>query len=398
MTFSEIFDVLLVPRENGSAALGETARWLYETGRAFGAHVELQPFLCRPYVHRAAGWGALVCGLATLAAASRKRFGWSFLLALLLPLYLFLEVEAGLGPSALLGTVEQENVVLRYEAPEPKQKVVLGAHYDTKTDLFDHAARAPVQFLLVPACVLALLVAASGWRRVRKGLSVRGPLALSVLVAAYDVALFLVLSGGSFVARRSPGALDDGSSVALLLRLAEKLGRGEIPLERTSVDIVFFSGEEVGLQGSKAYVERLREPLPFVFVNAEALGAGPRLRFFTSDRSALRRYDAWMPLARKLDTAARRALGRPLEPDALPVTTDTRSFLEAGVPAVTISSYDADRWLRGLHSARDDRERIQLASLERTLRFYEEALRVLDDTTFAAWAHRSNKSSRCHPL
>ncbi len=78
----------------------------------------------------------------------------------------------------------------------------------------------------------------------------------------------------------SPGANDDGTGVAVLLetaRLLAQLARESgSPLPRT-VRFITFGGEEQGLQGSAAYVERHHgsEPLPRFMLNLDELGAGP---------------------------------------------------------------------------------------------------------------------------
>jgi hypothetical protein len=56
----------------------------------------------------------------------------------------------------------------------------------------------------------------------------------------------------------TPGAQDNASGVAVLLELARTLPKLNLPFR---LRFVFFGGEEVGLLGSKAYVDRHREDL-----------------------------------------------------------------------------------------------------------------------------------------
>ncbi len=58
MTFDEILNAILIPRENGSAALAQVAAYLETAARATGAQVLLQEFVCRPYATRLLGGGA----------------------------------------------------------------------------------------------------------------------------------------------------------------------------------------------------------------------------------------------------------------------------------------------------------------------------------------------------
>ena len=55
-----------------------------------------------------------------------------------------------------------------------------------------------------------------------------------------------------------PGGDDDGSGTSLLLSLTRLLARDSIVFS-TSVNIVFFAGEEQGLIGSKALAKEMRE-------------------------------------------------------------------------------------------------------------------------------------------
>ena len=58
----------------------------------------------------------------------------------------------------------------------------------------------------------------------------------------------------------NPGADDNGSGTTALLEIAQALGSSELETRR-SVLVLFFSGEEKGLLGSKDYVARPRFPL-----------------------------------------------------------------------------------------------------------------------------------------
>ena len=99
---------------------------------------------------------------------------------------------------------------------------MFAAHYDTKTDLLDHLERAPAELLAVLVVPLMLAGALAGlwsgrssWRQalLRRITSVAAWAGLG-----YGAVLFTTLSAGAFVPARSPGALDDGASCAVLVR------------------------------------------------------------------------------------------------------------------------------------------------------------------------------------
>ncbi len=385
MTFAEIFDTLLVPRENGSPALDEIANWLEKAGRATGADVAVHEFVCYPYACWIAGAVAAVLGAVYLAAVLRRRFPWALAAAVLLPAYLALELEFYLPLLSRLFPVRERNVVFSFPVSAAERTVILGAHYDTATALLDPARNVSIPYLAVPVCLLAVAAAASGWRRIRQGRNLWGVYLAAAAASAYFGALALYLAGGALVFSRSPGALDNGGSVAVLLKVAEALGSDELALQKTDVQIVFFAGKEVATQGSWQYVNRqlrsdARRPQgPVYFVNAEWLGAGPTLRYFVSDRFVLRRYDASGPLMRTLDRASRAVFQRGLVPDPEPVSTDARTFLARGIPAVCIGSGGNKATpLRGLHSAADNRGRLDTSALERSVEFLKAALQEID--------------------
>lgn len=72
-----------------------------------------------------------------------------------------------------------------------------------------------------------------------------------VMGAHYD-------SRGTFGHVRSPGGNDDGSGTSALLSLARLFKSYNIEFHSTVV-LAFFSGEEQGLRGSKAYAKRLKD-------------------------------------------------------------------------------------------------------------------------------------------
>jgi Peptidase family M28 len=83
-----------------------------------------------------------------------------------------------------------------------------------------------------------------------------------------------------------PGAADDGAGTAILLELARELARR--PQQRNDIIFLFSDGEEVGLLGAHAFLQRDAEMkrIP-VLVNLEARGAsGPSVMFETGDGNA----------------------------------------------------------------------------------------------------------------
>jgi Zn-dependent M28 family amino/carboxypeptidase len=182
----------------------------------------------------------------------------------------------------------------------------------------------------------------------------------------YGALSFVAFSAGAFVPERSPGALDDGGSCAVLVQLAQRLGEAA-PLERTEVEVWLFSAEEVGVQGSWSYAQmRFDRPpqLPTFVVNLEGLGASADHAVLPSERSTLRSFPPDPRLVALLDRVHREHFGGPLRRFPVGGATDARSFLAHGIPAATVVSLEPGHdVMRGLHSARDDRARLDEEAL-----------------------------------
>lgn len=385
------------PRENGSAALHQTATFLSEVLERGGADVELLAFTAHPYALRLAGVVALAGALLYVRFVRARRPGGALAVAVVVPALLLAQLDYQLPVFAWVGAQTQHHVRVRIPAENPTQRLLLTAHYDTKTDALDPVQRAAVEFLALPAVALMILGAVAlelgaRWPRSRRLL--RGAArAAAVGAALYGLASFLALSAGALLPKRSPGALDDGGACAVLVQLAAVLTRAP-PLERTEVEILFFSAEEVGVQGSGEFARRRFGPeaeLPTRVVNLEGLGASADHAVLGRERFALRSFPPDADLVALLDAAHREQFAKPLEVAASGGATDARSFLARGIPAATLITLAAGRRsTRGLHSWRDDRSRLDLNALEASLAYLESAVRAIDSAApRAEWGRGS---------
>jgi acetylornithine deacetylase/succinyl-diaminopimelate desuccinylase-like protein len=370
------------PRENGSAALHDTAAWLVATLQQLGLDVGTIAYVAHPYRLRLAGALALLGGaLYAWALRARRPFA-AALIAVLMPALLLLELDRYVPIVSWIGATPQHHVVARLPARHATQRLILAAHYDTKTDLLDHVQRAPIELLGLP--MTALMIAAAVWAARRRDR--RAPLPRLARVAMwaaplYGAALFASLSAGMLVPAPSPGALDDGAACAVLVRLAERLHAGG-PLPRTEVEIALLSGEEIGVQGSWEYARQHfsgAAELPTSVINLEFIGAAPDLAVFGSEKFSLRSFPPDPVLVDILDAVHRRQRGTPLYVTWYGAATDARSFLAHGVPAATLSSDLPGHALgRGMHGATDSPDRVDPAALDATLDYLAAAVRAAD--------------------
>jgi acetylornithine deacetylase/succinyl-diaminopimelate desuccinylase-like protein len=362
------------PRENGTAALHETARFLFETLSRTGLDVERVAFTAQPWALRLAGVIALAGALLYWRLMRAGRARAALAVAVAFPLLLLAQLEWQIPVFGWIGAEAQDHVLVRRAARSPEQRLILAAHYDTKTDALDHVERSPVDLLALPVIPLMWIGALAALRAARapsRALARLGSLA-AWSAAGYGLATFVALSAGAFLPARSPGALDDGGSCAVLVRVAEELA-ARPPPDRTDVEVLLLSAEEVGVQGSWSYAaERFAGPpdLPTFVVNLEGIGASARLEVLARERFTLRSFEPDARVVELLGARYQLLFGRPLERTAFGGATDARSFLAHGIPAATLVSREPGGGLaRGLHSAQDSRARLDPAALESTVAF-----------------------------
>ncbi len=373
-----------VARENGTAALQQTADFLRDFLAAQGVDVELIPFLATPYRLRLAGVLILAGGVAYFALMRRGRPGPAFLVALFLPVLLLAELDYQAPLFGRIGAQTEYHVRAVVPAAHPEARLIFTAHYDSKTDLLDHVERAPVEAAGLPvvaAMIAGAFSASAAGRRGRRARFLRGFASFATWAAlAYGVAGFAALSAGALVPERSPGALDDGASCAVLARLAADLAAA--PPQRTDVEVILLAAEEVGVQGSYAYAaERFAGPpdLPTYVVNLEGLGESRHLAVLGGEAFTLRTFEPAPEVVALLDRVVLERTGEPLALTPYPGGTDARSFLAHGVPAATLVSLPEDGlFTRDLHSAGDDRSRVDEGALDDALSFLHAVVGAAD--------------------
>lgn len=375
MTTVELLDHLVRPRPNGSDGLLRVASFIEETLRGHGAAVALEPFTATPYGFQLVFLVALLLAGGFALATLRARDGLALLIALAVAILLVVEAELLWSPVSGLLPLREHNIVGVYPGAPDAATLVFSAHYDTTTQFGDHV----VWSRWVPSQAAATVVMlawplAALWRR-RQG----RPLlrTIRVLVSAVVLVPFAAFawffSAGPVLQTPSPGAVDNAGSVAVLLRLAERLSVRPTSAP-TTVKLVFFACEEERALGSWEHAKRLTsQPVTpaLAVINLELIGAGDGLAYVPDEGFTFRRYTSPAGLLAFVDEVARLHWGGPLQPEPIPrvVITDARSFLAHGMPALTLVPDSG--WSRHLHSGRDSRDRIRLPALESAVDFLE---------------------------
>jgi len=374
------------PRENGSAELARAAEFLREALALGGSAVEVWPFTATPWVLRLAGVALLAGCLLYWRWMRQGRHRAALAVALLVPALLLAQLEWMLPVFGWIGAARQVDLLARIPRRLPaEQRIVFAAHYDSKTDALDRFERAPLDRLALPVVALMALGSlaarrASVAQRGRSALAAFGGLA-AWSAAVWGVAAFVALSAGALVPRRSPGALDDGGSCAVLVRLGEALVRGPA-LARTEAWVLLLSAEEVGVQGSWAYARGrfgAGADLPTFVINLEGIGASELHGVLARERTTLRSFAPDPRIVALLGRVHAELFDRALQLGSAGGATDARSFLAHGIPAATLVSLERGRSVpRDLHSARDDRSRLDTAALDASLAYLLAVARSAD--------------------
>jgi Zn-dependent M28 family amino/carboxypeptidase len=217
--------------------------------------------------------------------------------------------------------------------------------------------------------------AGSPWSAVTYPLAIM----MSLAVLAYAFGIGLNLATGRLLPRQSSGAVDDGASCAVLLEMCQRLAAGQVPLVRTAVTVALFCGEEVTMQGSRAYVRSRHWPLPAYSLNLEGLGQDGDYILWQADGTVLGRLPT--------DPALNAAVSACVEAASLRrvclgdrCNSDTDSFLRAGIPSTCLGSLDSRLGMTGLHGPADNPRRIVPERLQEAARDLERLLCYVDST------------------
>ena len=174
---------------------------------------------------------------------------------------------------------------------------------------------------------------------------------------AYGLNLIL----GRFV-RQSQGAIDNGTACAILLGLANRLAKNDIPLLSTKVTIALFTGEEVGMQGSRAYVRSREWPHATAVINLEIMAQDGDYVIWEYQGNTMRLIPTTSWFNKAVATAILDITEQQVRfPKVL--LSDGFSFLSAGIPTTVLGTYHRRMEGGGLHRPTDNLDRVVMSRL-----------------------------------
>ena len=379
----DILKTIAVPRPNGSDEFYRAAEYIKGWLAERNLPVETHLFSMRPYIYEIAATAIIILTILFIYLAFFRKSWLAALPVLLLGLLMLFEFSLGIPVLSGLVRKEAENIVIAFHPGSAEQELIFSAHYDSKTQPLDHRQRELVFKLIIPSVAAGALLALAWWglhyRKRRPGKALRLLLGgLMALLPAYWLLLALTFGGG-FMVRPSPGAVDNGTATAVLMKLSEELA--ELPLEKTAVTVVIFAAEELNVQGSQAYVRDRERTLPCCNVNLELVCQDGDYVYWAEDGVFTSRYSTSKGLNALLDEAVTGTTGRsaaPLE-GAFTTISDSGSFLAAGIPSTTLGNAgSAELGCCFFHSHLDNLERVVPERIDELVQILKEFTLLLD--------------------
>jgi hypothetical protein len=261
-----------------------------------------------------------IAGFALLAAATLLALG---------------ELTGTIAPLRRLTPMRASQNVVSGEQSDKQGTLVLMAHYDAGRSGWLYDLRLPRgigafqlffwSLFLILICTLARLVGMDNL-----------PLTIVQFIPTVLLIASIPLFGDIALASTLPGANDNASGVATVLRLANR------QLQNFDLWILFTGAEEGLLLGSRDWIKRHGkelDPATTVFVNVDTVGAGP-IRHVTKEGLVVR--SAFHPRLIELTET------EGLESHAV---TDAYAIRSAGFPAISIVGFDGEVQAEALEDA-----------------------------------------------
>jgi hypothetical protein len=360
----ELVSRLDFARENATAGLDRGCQVLESSLHEAGHVPQKLPFSC--HAQRADAAGLVLIAAAAFLAWAVWRGNRGALAGFIVAVLLALGAGAGILDPLLAAHPQTSLQLLVEPLGTPVREILLCAHYDTKTELLDHVERSAL------IALAAILCALTCWLVLKRRTGARW------FGSAAAVALLVIgthFAGSRLIDSRSHGIVDDGAACALLVELACWVHSA--PMQSTRVRFVWWSGEEVGAQGSSEFAATNRPSLPRCVVNLEAVGAGSEVAYAPYEWT----HRGLAAADRDLIEAMRLAAKQPLRSIPYPLISDAGSFLRHRTPALTLSNIRRGAlMIRGLHSKRDRLPALDVSGIEATRQTLQTFLRNSDDS------------------
>ena len=136
----------------------------------------------------------------------------------------------------------------------------------------------------------------------------------------------------------------------------------QYPISNTRVTIALFAGEEVQMQGSRAFARDREWPLPAIALNLEVMAQDGGYVYWEQDGNAFGLTPTSQQVNEAIADAVKQVTGQPVQP-AGPVNSDGFSFISASIPTGVLGTFDSRLRETGFHRPTDNLDRVVIARL-----------------------------------
>ncbi|MEW6527533.1 MAG: M20/M25/M40 family metallo-hydrolase [Spirochaetota bacterium] len=370
MNLYEILKHISIPRPNHSDTLDTVSQFLQDTLAQYGIPFEVQHVTIYPYNMLIAGLSCFILALLFAWCIKKQKPLFALVFLVAIPCILIGEFELVKPVISWIVPRESSNIIVKFPNPETTRTLILVAHYDSKTDIFDHLQRAKIYQFIVPSILVGLLIVL--WVALSKKITLlakplfrRSVIGIVILFIIEWLMVAVAMGGFIVLKQQSSGAIDNASSVVTLLGLAHTIKHGAVN-NTVNVEIVFTTGEEINLQGANYYVKSLlsrKRTQELSVINLELVGepgnmvywhkAGVMLSFYRADSNLIEK------LAKAYILVTKKNIG------TLPkLTDDSIMFMRKGIPAITVGFANEKDGVSGLHSPKDNLQRVSMDNIQ----------------------------------
>jgi hypothetical protein len=370
----------------GSDAERRAAAHLTERLRSFGRDAELEPTRVRPGYPVTHAVHALLGIAGSVVSVSHPLIGIVLAFVAVVSTFGDLTGTFYLVRQLTPGRASQNVVSPERSGGDKPGLLVLTAHYDAartgaifgrrsleRTAALSKTIRRPIgrfaplfwSLVVILVCALLRLIGITPLP-----VTVVQFVATVVLIVAVPLLLDIALSGVV------PGANDNASGVATVLRLAQRFGGANL-LRHFEVMVLLPGAEEGFLLGMRAWLRRHKKELDAsstIFVNVDTVGHGT-VRWQTKSGFIfpLSFHPALLELCAELGEKhnARGVVSR--------IVSDAYSARAAGFPAVSIGCLNAMDYVPTYHQHSDTPDNIDPESLDRAFDFCVDLIELIDE-------------------
>jgi len=337
----------------------------------------VQEFSLRYHFFFLVGLTILLLSILFVFLVIKRKVLWAFLTLLAVVAVLLLETEFSVPVVSSLLQKPTENIIINFNVPDAARELIFAAHYDSKTDVWDHIQRGYIQmmfplFLIINFLLCLWIVMEKRFEVLKKKVFKIGVWSLCAVYLVYAGFAFSWLGGYTLMSDKSscPGAIDDGAAVVALMGLAKNIKDGKVDTGNSNITILLTSGEEIGLQGAGAYVKErygggtAKPEIPTSLINIELAGQNGNMIYWKKVAGLLTAYKADEELIGRMNKAWKDISGREMDAERV-LGDDTLKFGAAGIPFVTVGhSGIPGRGLGGFHSIHDNMDRVNPENLK----------------------------------